>query len=239
MLNGKLVIKDCDLCPEMIKIRQGSFLMGGNDDLESEKPQRSVKIKKSFYIGRYEITQKQWKFISGQLPVKMEFTKCGGDCPVENVSWNDAQEFIKRLNNKTGKRYRLPSEAEWEYSCKAGTHKKYCGSNDPELVSWFEKPEELDRSIHKVGKKLPNAWGLSDMSGNIMEWVEDCWHDNYQGGSSDGIPWIYGCHGSDLRVLRGGSWDSLVTYSRATSRYSRASNERNFRIGLRVARDVD
>lgn len=78
MLNGKLVIKDCDLCPEMIKIRQGSFLMGGNDDLESEKPQRSVKIKKSFYIGRYEITQKQWKFISGQLPVKMEFTKCGG-----------------------------------------------------------------------------------------------------------------------------------------------------------------
>ena len=181
-------------------IPAGEFRMGsagGNDD---ERPVHAVRISRPYALSKYEVTQAEWEAVMGSNP--SGFAECGPSCPVEQVSWDNAQEFIGRLNARAGGvRYRLPTEAEWEYAARAGTSGDRYGNLD--AIAWYDG--NSGGRTHPVGQKAPNAWGLHDMHGNVGEWVEDCWHDSYVGAPANGMAWTAGgdCRG---RVLRGGSW---------------------------------
>ncbi len=223
--------KDCPDCPEMVELPAGSFTMGSDDADPEAKPAHSVTLAHKFAIGKTEVTQKQWQSIMGNNP--SYFADCGDNCPVEQVSWDDVQVFLKKLNEKTGKQYRLPTEAEWEYACHAGAEEDYCGSNKDEKVAWTSSTSDsfLFNSTYEVAKKNPNAFGLYDMSGNVWEWVEDTWHDNYAGAPADGAAWM----GGSMRVLRGGSWGKKSKYARATTRFKFSENYRDWSYGFRLA----
>ena len=169
----------------------------------SRSPRISVHVRQNnqyaFEIGKTEVTQGLWKAIMVENPSK--FSQCGDDCPVENVSWNDAIRFIKRLNKKTGKEYRLASEAEWEYACRAGGNDEFCGGNEAGKLAWYKSNSGDETS--SVAGKLPNAWGLYDMSGNVSEWVQDCYQESFQGAPADGEAWEAG--NCSNRIIRGGS----------------------------------
>ncbi len=172
---------------------------------------------RNYEIGKTEVTQAQWKAIMGNNPSK--FKDCGGNCPVERVSWDDAQAFIGELNAQTGKNYRLPTEAEWEYACRAGgQHEEYCG-NSVAGVGWYEA--NSDGHTHPVATKRANAWGLYDMSGNVWEWVQD-WYDGSQ----------------KFRVLRGGSWVDEPQSLRAAYRRLYVPAPRFESDGFRLARTL-
>jgi len=145
-----------------------------------------------FSLGKYEVTQGLWQAVMGSNP--SEFTACGEDCPVEKVSWNDVHTFLTRLNQLTGKHYRLPTEKEWEQACGSG---EYCGGDNPDVVAWHLG--NSNATTHKVGLKQPNAKGLYDMSGNVWEWMEDCYDRNCNTG----------------RVLRGGAWGTKLELLRS------------------------
>lgn len=187
---------------EMVYVQGGAFLMGSPENetgrTVDEGPQRRVSVP-GFYIGKYEVTQAQWRAVMGNNPSSFK----GDNRPVENVSWNDAQEFCRKLSQMTGKTYRLPSEAEWEYAARAGTTGPYAGNLD--AMGWYEK--NSGGKTQPVGQKQANAWGLFDMHGNVWEWCEDFWHANYNGAPTDGSAWLSGGD-SRYRVLRGGSWFS-------------------------------
>jgi formylglycine-generating enzyme required for sulfatase activity len=221
------VFKDCDDCPEMVVIPAGSFEMGGT--LPIETPRHRVTLR-AFSMGRTEVTQGQWRSIMGTSPSK--FSACGDTCPVETVSWADAQAFVKKLSAKTGKQYRLSSEAEWEYACRAGGQDKYCGSGRVNDVGWYDA--NSGGSTRPVGGKQANAWGLHDMSGNVWEWTEDCWKENYNGAPTDGSAWTTG--NCSQRVLRGGSWGNDPQDLRAADRGRDSTAIRNDYLGFRVAR---
>ena len=203
------------------------FVLIPAGELDMVSPFDHVTISNAFYMGKYEVTQKQWREIMGSNP---SYSK-GDDLPVENVSWNDVQEFIRKLNEKEGTdKYRLPSEAEWEYACRAGTTTLYCfGDSESKLgeYAWYaensgSRPPKKDDylgynmddwmnnkwngKIHSVGQKKPNSWGLYDMHGNVEEWVQDKWHSNYECAPSDGSAWED--ESSSAGVSRGGSWFS-------------------------------
>lgn len=224
------IFKDCADCPEMVVIPAGNFEMGSNSGGSDEKPVHTVRIGKPFALGKTEVTQGQWKVVMGSNPSR--FSSCGDDCPVDKVSWNDAQDFVRKLSQKTGKSYRLPSEAEWEHACRAGGTHTYCGSESVDSVAWSER-NSGDRP-HSVAGRQGNAWGLYDMSGNVWEWVEDCWNGNYNGAPSDGSAWTSGDCGQ--RVLRGGSWyeDPL----RSAFRIRTSSGHRDYLYGFRLARTL-
>lgn len=232
--------------PEMVRIAPGSFMMGserysnGNEYvLKFQTPVHRVDIGYAFEIGKTEVTQGQWKEIMGEYP--SHFSKCGDDCPVENVSIDDIRRYLKRLNIKTHKEYRLPSEAEWEYACRAGGNDRFCGGAESELdkVGWYEKNSGKETS--PVAAKRANAWGLYDMTGNVFEIVQDCWHDSYQGAPSDGAAWVSGkC---EENVARGGGYgtsiesDEMSAYRRwnhnVSGDYSKSDG-----IGFRVVRTL-
>jgi formylglycine-generating enzyme required for sulfatase activity len=224
--------KDCPECPEMVEIPAGSFDMGSNNGEPNEKPMHSVTVAKPFAIGKTEVTQAQWHAVMRNNP--SYFQACGDNCPVEQVSWNDIQEFIKKLNAKTGKNYRLPSEAEWEYACRAGKQQEYCGSDIPDRVSWngANSGSFLSNKPHPVATKHPNTFGLYDMSGNVWEWVEDNFHDNYDGAPADGSAWL---DGSSMHVLRGGSWGYEPRFSSAAARNGFGGGIRYYSYGFRLA----
>ena len=227
--------KDCDDCPTMVVIPAGSFQMGSNDREADEKPPHQVNVG-LLAIGKYEVTQSQWKAVMGNNP--SNFSTCGDNCPVEMVSWDDIQQFIQKLNQKTGKSYRLPSEAEWEYAARAGNTTRYSfgdEANDLGQYAWFNG--NSGDSTHPVGQKKPNAFGLYDMHGNVWEWTQDTWHDSYRGAPTDGSSWTAdGAQKS--RVLRGGAGpngpDSLRSAYR--SKYTTVSQTNYF--GFRIARTV-
>jgi len=153
----------------------------------------------------------------GSDPPKLRFKGCD-ECPVERVSWNDIQEFIKTLNQKTGKKYRLPTEAEWEFAARGGANgssTKYAGSNNIDEVGWYTS--NSGSKTRPVGGKKANELGIFDMSGNVWEWCEDDWHDNYNGAPTDGRAWIDSPRGN-RRVLRGGSWSGNSGYCRVSNR---------------------
>src|SRR5882762_10161151 len=169
---------------EFAYVPGGSFQMGSGNGDPNEQPVHQVAFASGFYMGRYEVTQAQWQKVMSNNP--STFSTCGENCPVEQVSWDDAQEFIKKLNAQNdGYQYRLPSEAEWEYACRAGTTGDYAG--DPNSMAWYTSNAEY--KTHPVGKKQANAWGLYDMHGNVSEWVMDYQHNNYDGAPTDGSAW--------------------------------------------------
>jgi formylglycine-generating enzyme required for sulfatase activity len=231
------VFMDCPDCPEMVVIPAGSFEMGSNSGEAIEKPVHRVTITRPFALGKTEVTQGQWKAIMGNNPSK--FSNCGDNCPVEQVSWNDAQEFIDKLNLKTAKKYRLPSEAEWEYACRAGGEHIYCGSDNLDSVGWYgastNQPGNA-RKTNPVGLKQANAFGLYDMSGNVWEWVEDSYHDNYIGAPTDGSAWS---GDGATRVLRGGSWGFGFQEARSALRGRNVPTNRNSPdLGFRLAKTL-
>ncbi|MCB1194538.1 MAG: formylglycine-generating enzyme family protein, partial [Leptospiraceae bacterium] len=155
--------------------------------------------------------------------------------PVEKVSWNDTQDFIKKLNKKAGKTYRLPTEAEWEFAAQGGIYTegyKYSGSDRLKEVGWYD--ENSGNATHPVGEKMANELGLYDMSGNVWEWVEDQWHDNYKGAPTDGTVWVN--QDADAgRVVRGGGWIDRARLCRVSFRYLYSPAGRNDHIGFRLA----
>ena len=198
-----------------------------------EKPQRRVQIA-PFAMGKYEVTQEQWYAVMGANPSGNK----GRTLPVEQVSWEDAQVFIQKLNQKTGQQYRLPSEAEWEYAARAGSQAEYSfGDDEKELGRYAWYSANSSRQTHPVGEKQANRFGLHDMHGNVWEWVQDCWHDNYLGAPTDGSAWTTGCNG-DYRVLRGGSWDYLPAILRSADRDRVTPDLRFNYYGLRLARTL-
>jgi len=218
---------------EMIAIPEGSFIMGGTE-YNDEKPQHLVNISRPFYIGKYPITQEQYQAVMGNNPSHF---KKGGKYPVEQVSWEDAQAFCQKLSKIRRKTYRLPSETEWEYACRAGTQTRYYfGDNDNQLKEYAWYGDNSNKQTHPVGEKKPNNWGLYDMLGNVWEWCEDDWHSNYNGAPKDGRAWIDNDkhYKSGSRIVRGGSW---YNNSRNFSCFWRNNDypaRRNYSIGFRV-----
>jgi formylglycine-generating enzyme required for sulfatase activity len=227
---------------EFTLIPSGSFTMGRNPHFEEggndELPARRVRIPAAFYMQITEVTQEQWVTVMGSNPSKFK----GRSNPVDQVSWDDVQVFLKRLNEKEGCNgcYRLPSEAEWEYAYRAGTQSAWPHGDDKDTLGHYAwHSEDYDRGHHPVAQLHPNPWGLHDMGGNVWEWVEDCYHETYAGGPVDGSAWVTNCYkynGGIPRVLRGGSWFNVLDVSRAANRNKYAPDSRNGYDGFRVVR---
>ena len=212
----------------------GTFLMGapeseeGSDD--EERPQHKVTLK-PFHMQTTPVTQSMWEEVMGENPSSFK----GSDRPVEEVSWDDIQGFLKKLNSlHPGRTYRLPSESEWEYACRAGTTTRfYSGDSDSDLdsVGWFE--DNSDDETHPVGQKRPNSWGLYDMHGNVWEWCGDVWHGDYKGAPSDGSVWTKGGD-QGRRVLRGGSLVNYPKYCRSAYRNRSIASLSYINYGFRL-----
>jgi len=218
---------------KFVYIPSGTFTMGSplyeTDRYEDEK-QHSVTLTKGFYIQTTEVTQRQWTAVMGNNP--SFFQNCGDNCPVDHVSWNDVQEFIRKLNQQEGSDvYRLPAEAEWEYACRAGSTTRFCYGDDEKRLgeyAWFE--ENSEGRTHPVGRKKPNAWGLYDMHGNVWEWCQD-WYGEYPHGAAidpKGPP-----KGS-RRVLRGASAFNASWNVRSTLRTNDPPDFRGGLAGFRI-----
>ena len=244
---------------EMVSIPSGKFIMGSPKDepkrRDSEEPTHPVTIS-SFCFGKYPVTQAQWRVIAALPQINQELDANpshfkGDDRPVEQVSWHDATEFCARLSQKTGKPYRLPSEAEWEYACRAGTTTpfhfgetittelaNYNGNN-----TYGVAPKGVYRQeTTPVGSfGVANNFGLYDMHGNVLEWCADHWHDNYKGAPTDGSPWLSEDENA-TRLLRGGSWNSTPEYCRSAARNwpdpGDGRNNFGFRISCSLARTL-
>ena len=227
---------------EMVFVQGGSFTMGctseqGGDCDRNEKPVHQVTVS-DFYIGKYEVTQAEWKAVMGSYPSELHNTDCD-NCPVDGVSWNDIQDFIRKLNALMGKNYRLPTEAEWEYAARGGSQSKgykYSGSNNIDNVAWYywnymSGKRGTQGTTHPVGTKNPNELGIYDMSGNVWEWCSDR-YGNYGAGAVTNPQGAV--TGSD-HVLRGGSWISHAPYCRVSTRSNHAPGDRNNNFGFRLA----
>jgi len=219
-----------DFEPEMVLVEGGTFKMGSNDDYDDEQPIHEVTLS-DFYIGKYPVTQAQWQAVMGKNP--SHFKGCD-DCPVEKVSWEYVQEFIKKLNAKTGKNYRLPTEAEWAYAARGGKQSKgykYAGSDNLDEVGWYY--DNSSNKTHPVGQKKPNELGIYDMSGNVWEWCAD-WYGAYP---SEPQTNPTGPAKGDRRVLRGGSWSGNDLNCRVAYRSRSNPNFRDLNFGFRLAQD--
>jgi len=218
---------------KMVYVTGGSFTMGatseqGSDAEDDEKPAHQVTLS-GYYIGAFEVTQGQWEKVMGNNPSSF---KKGDNYPVENISWEDAQSFCRELSRRTGKRYVLPTEAQWEYAARGGNRKegaKYSGGDAIDAVAWYSANSGF--LTHTVGTKRPNALGLYDMSGNVYEWCSDWYGSNYYSDSPSTNP--TGPSSGSYRVLRGGSWN-LATYCRVPSRYNDDPDYRCDDYGFRV-----
>lgn len=234
--------RDCATCPLMVEIPSGTFEMGGKSLPEigftpepEELPRRAVRVSR-FALGKYEVTQAEWVALMGENP--SDYDDHSGLLPVETVSWRDAKEFLRRLSKKTGRHYRLPTEAEWEYAARAGQDTLYSFGNDAtrlDQYAWFNA--NSGGHIHPVGTKLANAFGLHDMHGNVWEWVEDCYFPSYEGAPSDAKPVrsVEGCQ----RNNRGGSWVNASLNLRASHRHKMGGGSRGTFIGFRVAMTME
>ena len=225
-----------DLKLELVWIKPGSFMMGSSADLaknKAERPQVHVTITNGFWLGRTEVTQAQYEAVMNVNP--STFNSVGPNAPVERVSWADAMAFCTKLNEREraagripeGFKYTLPTEAQWEYSCRAGTAGEYAGNQ--EAMAWYD--ENSGGTTHPVATKQPNAWGLYDMSGNVLEWCFD-WYGDYPGGEV--IDPTGPAHGY-YRLARGGSWRAAMHVGRSASRAGGSPGRLDYTIGFRVA----
>jgi formylglycine-generating enzyme required for sulfatase activity len=210
---------------EFVWLPAGDFDMGSNSGEENEKPVHRVHID-GFWMGKYEVTQGQWATVAGDNP---SYFKSGSNYPVEQVSWIDVQRFIQRLNSLTGQTFRLPTEAEWEYACRAGSAAERYGNVNE--IAWYLG--NADNQTHPVGAKRPNSWGVYDVLGNVWEWCRD-WYGSYGSGS---IINPAGASSGSKRVFRGGSWHFPVQYIRAAYRDRYDPDFKNYRLGFRLARN--
>lgn len=215
---------------DLVLIPAGSFMMGD----EGDGPAHKVTITKPFYLGKYEVTQEQWQAVMGRNPNRPEVLKA----PVVTVSWEDCQTFLGKLNAKIGEEgstFALPTEAQWEYACRAGSTTQYCFGDDEDRLqeyAWYRANSE--HKPHPVGEKKPNAWGLYDMHGNVWEWCADWYDRGYYANSPADDP--TGPVGGSSRVYRGGSWGSIADYCRSASRGRTVPAYHDDLVGLRVAR---
>ena len=243
------VIKDCVECPEMVVLPSGRFLMGSAPDEpfskerivdDSERPQHPVQIQ-SFAIGKYKVTEEQWYSVMGDI----SSFRGGRKLPIVNVSRGEIQLFIVKLNEKTGRKYRLASEAEWEYAAKAGTTTKWSfGDDESQLGEYAWYAGNSEDEVKAVGQKLPNNFGLFDMHGNVLEETADCWHRDYVGAPTDGSAWITDCAQDDNPdavgndwVLRGGAANMEPILLRSSVRFWTYPHPPYSDIGFRLARD--
>jgi eukaryotic-like serine/threonine-protein kinase len=235
-------LKDGSLGPKVVWLPKGKLMMGSNE-YDSEKPIHEVTIDYEFGVGKYPVTFEEYdKFCEATKREKPSDSGWGrGRRPVINVNWNDAKAYVEWLSEQTGEKYRLLSEAEWEYACRAGSAGKYCFGDDVnQLVNygWYDK--NSGNKTHPVGEKKPNQFGLYDIHGNVWEWCEDVWHENYKGAPSDGSAWMTGGE-SNGHLLRGGSWLDDDDGLRCASRLSYDDRyvyimRRNYYKGLRISR---
>lgn len=234
-------IKDCPACPVVIGLPRGEFIMGSNTDDPTERPAHRVSIPQAFAIGKYEVTNEQWSACvdAGGCPRLSGDANAAKNAPVRDLSWDDARQYVQWLSKTSGKSYRLPTEAEWEYAARGGTATRYwwgaqmrtgsanckaCG--DP----WrAEGPAD-------VGSFAANPYGLHDMNGSVWEWTSDCWHNSFKGAPEDGRSWDEGnCR---IRVIRGGSWRDGADYMLSSTRFKYDASVRHSQNGFRVARDM-
>jgi formylglycine-generating enzyme required for sulfatase activity len=258
---------------DMMLIPGGTFIMGQTDDEKAELIRlmgedryknyidelhsHTVTVQ-SFFMGKYPVTQAQWRAVAGYESVDIDLAPNpssfnGDNRPVEQVSWDDATEFCRRLSKQTGRSYRLPSESEWEYACRAGTTTAFHFGEtlSDELANYCAQDREIDGTAYKgtysrgvlgqyreetteVGQFPANQFGLYDMHGNVWEWCEDDWHSNYEGAPSDGSAWVESDRTETKRLLRGGSWFGNPELCRSACRYDLTRDARNGLIGFRV-----
>jgi formylglycine-generating enzyme required for sulfatase activity len=217
---------------EMVFIAGGTYTMGctneqGSDCENDEKPVHSVTVD-DFYMGKYEVTQAQWEAVMGSNP--SNFSGCD-NCPVEQVSWDDILDFLEKLNQKTGKIYRLPTEAEWEFAARGGNSSrgyKYSGSNNVSSVGWYD--ENSGSKTHSVGQKASNELGIYDMSGNVWEWCSD-WYGDYSSGNQTNPK---GPTSGYSRVIRGGGWDYIARDCRSANRGIFTPGSGGYYLGFRL-----
>jgi len=244
---------------EMIAIAAGTFMMGSPEDElkrnSSEAPQHEVNVA-AFFLGKYPITQAQWRAVAALPQINRQLepdpsTFKGDKLPIEQVSWHDAVEFCDRLSSHTGRDYRLPTEAEWEYACRAGTTTpfhfgetittdlaNYDGTDDPDgkwSGTYGQGPKgECRKETTPVDHfAIANAFGVCDMHGNVWEWCQDHWHDSYEGAPTDGSAWLSE-NENDYRVIRGGSWLTNPRNCRSACRYYNTPDNRDLNLGFRV-----
>ena len=232
--NITIPVKD-GISIDMVRVEAGTFTMGATAEMKNpdndEKPTHSVTLTNDYYIGKYEVTQALWQTVMGNNPSKFK----GDNLPVEQVSWDDCQEFISKLNRITGKTFRLPTEAEWEYAARGGNKSRgyqYSGSNNPSDVAWYKDnyKDNSGRKTHAVGTKQPNELGIYDMSGNVWEWCQDCL--GVYSSSSQVNP--TGAKSGPYRVYRGGCWGNDAWYCRSSLRGGYKPNARDNGPGLRL-----
>jgi formylglycine-generating enzyme required for sulfatase activity len=258
----------------MMMIPGGRFQMGqteaervelirlmGSEDYQKyytdELPRHPVKVQ-LFFMGKYSVTQAQWRAVAAYEPIGKELNSNpsefkGDNRPVEQISWDDATEFCQRLSTKTGRKYRLPSEAEWEYACRAMTTTPfYFGETlNDDLANYCAQDREIEGTSYEgvygrgilgkyrqetteVGQFPPNQFGLYDMHGNVLEWCEDHWHSSYEDAPVDGSAWVNSDQTDKYRLLRGGSWDYIPRDCRSAFRYSATRDFSNYLVGFRV-----
>ena len=246
-------IHDCEVCPELVVVPSGSFMMGSPASewgrFNNESPQRRVTIAEPFAVGVYEVIFREWDACvseggcNGYRPDGAGWGRDGR--PVINVSWNDARAYVKWLSQRTGERYRLLSEAEWEYVARAGTTDPFhtgstISSDQANYDSSYvygsgQKGRYRGRTV-QVGTFSPNAFGLHEVHGNVWEWTQDCWNDSYTDAPTDSRAWETGeC---ERRILRGGSWGDVPWFLRSANRSMNDSSIRDLKIGFRIARSL-
>jgi eukaryotic-like serine/threonine-protein kinase len=232
---------------DLVPIPSGEFLMGSSNEVFGEAPIHLVTIARPFWLSKFPITQTIWEETTGENPSYFSETKL---LPVDSVSWDDAIQFCAQLSRRIGRSVRLPTESEWEYACRAGSENEFFmftnpmafvdGSSIPVSTAlkvcdfgWFDLNSR--NRTHPVGKKLPNRWGLYDMIGNVWEWCQDDWHDDYVGAPSDGSAWTGGDDQETRRCVRGGAWDMDAFRCRSTYRSYDDKRVATNRSGLRIA----
>lgn len=233
--------RDCPQCPVMIAVNPGGFTMGSNTSDPAEKPPHHVNVGNAFAIGKYEVTVEQWNVCADANACPRINTNPpeAKNAPVRDVSWDDAQQYVAWLSKTTGKTYRLPTEAEWEYAARGGTSSAFW---------WGDKMSKgnanckdcgdpwSDAAPANVGSFAANPFGLHDMNGSVWEWVSDCWHSSYKNAPTDGRSWEEPA--CTARVIRGGSWREGASYMVSSTRFKYSSSVRQSQNGFRVVRDA-
>lgn len=233
-------VKDCNDCPVLMAVPAGIFIMGSNTEDVTEKPAHRVTISKPFAIGKYEVTVEQWEacVAANACPRIGTETASPPNAPMRDVSWDDAQQYVQWLSKLSGKQYRLPTEAEWEYAARGGTSTRYWWGQQMRTgtANCKECGEPWTQAAPaKAGSFPANPFGLHDMNGSVWEWVSDCWHTSYRGAPVDGQAWDEpNCR---ARVIRGGSWREGASYMLSSTRFKYDVNVRHSQNGFRVARD--